>query len=96
MTDRRPELKSSVPFIRRDLEGGQSREVEAVNEADDEPLSMSDAADYLATMTAELAKIARASGLDVVGYLLEMSAEEARRQRQASESASASGPALGS
>lgn len=84
MTDRSRELKSSVPQIRREIEGGEAPEA-ATNEMEGEPLSTSDAAEYLAAMSAELAKIARGSGLDVVGYLLEMSAEEAGRHRLSSE-----------
>lgn len=46
-----------------------------------ESLSQTDVADYVAEITCELARLARSSGLNLVAFLLEMSAEEAKRHQ---------------
>lgn len=46
------------------------------------PCSASETASYLAELTAELALLARAQGLDMVAYLLEMAQLEAQQTVQ--------------
>ena len=48
--------------------------------ASTEPGSRAVVANYVATLTAELATMARRSGLDTVGYLLEMVRLEAENE----------------
>jgi hypothetical protein len=46
------------------------------------PCSAADTASYLAALTAELARLARAQSLDMVAYLLEMAQLEAEQAVQ--------------
>jgi hypothetical protein len=82
--------KSPVPLI-AGARGGDSetapkrsaRAPDETSEADVRPASAEDTADYVAEISAELAGLARSRGLDLVAYLLEMSAEEARKHGRA-------------
>jgi hypothetical protein len=81
---------SAVPLIpggsgkasRRALKAGAGPSKEP-SQGEDRAASTGDTADYLAEISAGLAGLARSSGLDLVAYLLEMSAEEARRHGRA-------------
>jgi hypothetical protein len=49
------------------------------------PIQQDDVANYVATLTADLASIARQNGLDTLGYILDMArleAENSIRQRR--------------
>jgi hypothetical protein len=58
----------------------------AINEAPlaPTPLSTTDAAAYIAEMSDELASLARNSKLDLLAYLLQMAADEARATARSS------------
>jgi hypothetical protein len=90
MTKAPRHAKSPVPLIAgakgEGSETAPKRSAPAAGEtsrADDRPAATEDTADYLAEISAELARLARSSGLDLVAYLLEMSAEEARKHGRA-------------
>ena len=85
-----PRKKSPVPLIGgakgEGSETAPKRSARAAGEtskADERPASTEDTADYLAEISAELARLAKSSGLDLVAYLLEMTAEEARSHGRA-------------
>src|SRR3954447_22059989 len=82
--------KSPVPLISGAKGTGSEaapkrrpRASEQTNQGDDRPASPEDTADYVAEISAELAGLARSRGLELVAYLLEMSAEEARKHGRA-------------
>ena len=81
--------KSPVPLISgakgKGSEAAPKRGARASEETSrgDGPASPEDTADYVAEISAELAGLARSRGLDLVAYLLEMSAEEARKHGRA-------------
>jgi hypothetical protein len=86
-----PRSKSPVPLVPGPTDRAQPAGPERANGghrseppgvAPPESLSRAEAADYVFEMSTGLAAIAQASGLDLVAYLLQMSAEEAKKHRE--------------
>ena len=72
---------------RSDMPIAQARSAPAAEPGEDEQMSAS----YIADMTAELARLARAAELGVLAYLLEMAATEARGNTLAEDGAEGTG-----
>jgi hypothetical protein len=86
-----PRSKSPVPLVPGTTDRARTAGPERANGrhrsdvpgvARPESLSPGEAADYVFEMSTGLAAIARAGGLDLVAYLLQMSAEEANKHRE--------------
>jgi hypothetical protein len=86
-----PRFRSPVPLVPGATDRAQPAGSERANGehrsdapgvAPPESLSRAEAADYIFEMSTGLAAIARAGGLDLVAYLLQMSAEEAKKHRE--------------